>query len=151
MASGYSVVSQVRGVRVMGPTQVLDVETVGFVTHPTGIYAEYPVPLDLWKAGDAGTLLAPLAQQIEQQIAEGLAKTGSYVNDVDDNGLLVDYIDYVVEYRDPSGFRPPQTTVVRVSLESLLGGLDPWAVNLEGSVQNLLVAAYDALAATAGL
>ena len=47
MAGNYSVVSQNREVLVLGPTEVIDVEKVGIITKPTGIYVEYPLPLIL--------------------------------------------------------------------------------------------------------
>src|SRR6266516_3064603 len=60
MADSFSVVTQLRSVRVIGPTQVVDVELVGFVTHPTEIYAEYPVPLDLWRDGNVAELFGTI-------------------------------------------------------------------------------------------
>ena len=55
MAGSYNVLTQNREVQVLGPTEVIDVEKVGIITKPTGIYVEYPLPLLLWqtRAGSA--------------------------------------------------------------------------------------------------
>lgn len=151
MAGNFSVVSHVRTVRVIGPTLVVDVEQVGFVTHPTGIYAEYPVPYSAWTTEGAGVTISPLADAIEGVISGGLAVTGSYAEDIDASGLLVGYIDFVVEYDPPGGFLPPQQTSVRVTMDSLAASSDPFFAALGGSPQGKLSAAYDRLVADMNL
>src|SRR6266566_4254794 len=150
MAGSYNVVTQNREVQVLGPTEVIDVEKVGILTKPTGIYVEYPLPLLLWQTRAGFDLLGQLASGIEQQIGEGLAVGGSYVQDYDANNLLVDYVEMVVEYAPTDG-RPPQRTTVLVPLEAFIAaGGDPFFVGLGASPQSLLSAAYDTLVATAG-
>ena len=107
MAQNYSVVTQNRSVRVLGPTEVMDTEEVGIVTHPTGIFVEYGLPLSLWQTRAGFELLGSLAAGIEQMISEGLAVGGAYVQDYDANNLLVDYCEFTVQYT-PSDGRPPQ-------------------------------------------
>lgn len=148
---GFSVVTQFRDIQVLGPTQVLDVERVGFVTSPSSIYAEFPVPMSTWRAGGAGVLIGPLSDAIENLIAGTAATTASYLQDVDDNGLLADYLDVVVEYVPPDGVRPPMTTTVRIPLDAFLAGGDPWFTRLSASPQSLVDAAYQSLEQTAGL
>src|SRR5437870_3802784 len=109
MAQGYNVVTQNRSVQVLGPTEVIDVEQVGIVTRPTGIFVEYPLPLILWQTRAGFEILGSLAAGIEQMISEGLAVGGSYVQDYDANNLLVDYCEFVVQYVPTDG-RPPQRT-----------------------------------------
>src|SRR6266496_951107 len=151
MADSFSVVTQLRSVRVIGPTQVVDVELVGFVTHPTEIYAEYPVPLDLWRAGNVAELLGPIAHEIESLIANTAAVTGSYSQDVDENGLLVDYIDFVVSYQPSSGLGLPQTATVSISIDLLGAVSDPIAARFLTSPDAMIQEAYDRLVATASL
>src|SRR2546430_11440824 len=119
MAAAYNIITQNREVQVLGPTEVIDVEKVGILTKPTGIYVEYPLPLVLWQEQAGFELLGSLASGIEQQISEGLAVGGSYVQDYDANNLLVDYVDMVVEYRPTDG-RPPQRTAVLIPLEAFI-------------------------------
>ena len=64
MAQNYSVVTQNRSVRVLGPTEVMDTEEVGIVTHPTGIFVEYGLPLSLWQTRAGFELLGSLAAGI---------------------------------------------------------------------------------------
>jgi hypothetical protein len=150
MAGNYSVISQNREVQVLGPTEVIDVEKVGILTKPTGVYVEYPMPLVLWETRAGFDLLGQLAAGIEQQISEGLAVGGSYVQDYDANNLLVDYVEMVVQYTPTDG-RPPQRTSVLIPLESFIAaGGDPFFAGLGASPQSLLSAAYDTLVATAG-
>lgn len=151
MASNYSVISQNREVQVLGPTEVIDVEKVGIRTKPSGVYVEYPLPLKLWETRAGFDILGSLAAGIEQQISEGLAVGGSYVQDYDANNLLVDYVEMVVQYVPTDG-RPPMTTGVLIPLEAFIASSagDAWFVSLGGSPASLLSAAYDTLAATAG-
>jgi hypothetical protein len=150
VAGSYNVVTQNREVQVLGPTEVMDVEKVGISTKPTGVYVEYPMPLVLWQTQAGYQLLDALASGIEQQISEGLAVGGSYVQDYDANNLLVDYVDMVVEYRPTDG-RPPQRTSVLIPLEAFIGlGGDPFTFGLAANPAELLSAAYDTLVATAG-
>lgn len=151
MAAGYTVVSQSKTVQVLSANQVIDVEEVGFVTSPSGVYAQRLVPFAAWAAQGAAAWIAPLAQAIEDLIAGGLAIGGQFVQDVDPvSQLLADFVEFTVAY-DPGGGVLPMTTQVRVSVEALTAdsafgafvpGLDP---------AKQLRDAYDALAATAAL
>ena len=150
MAGNYSVVTQNREVLVLGPTEVIDVEKVGILTKPTGIYVEYPLPLVLWQTRAGFEILGSLASGIEQQVSEGLAVGGSYVQDYDENNLLVDFVDMVVQYVPTDG-SPPQRTSVLIPLEAFVAATgDVWFAGLAASPQSLLSAAYDTLVATAG-
>jgi len=151
MAAAYVVVSQNREVAVLGPTVVLDVQKVGISTQPHGVVVEYPVPLQLWPDGGGAQLLETLASGIEQQISEGLMVGGSYVQDYDDNGLLVDYLDATVRWEDPNKIRPPQETSVLIPLEAFVAAIDPFFGGGPASPAAILSAAYDNLARTAGL
>src|SRR5882724_799551 len=150
MAQSYTVITQNRSVCVLGPTEVIDTEEVGILTHPTNIYVEYPLPLLLWQTRAGFDLLGQLAQGIEQQISSGLAVGGSYVQDYDANNLLVDYCEMVVQY-DPGDGRPPQRTTVLVPLEAFIAaGGDPFFFQFAANPAQMLSDAYDTLVATAG-
>lgn len=151
MAGSFTVVSQTPDVQVLSPTQVLDVERVGFVTHPTGIYAEVPVFRQAWLQESQEANLAAYADAIEGLIANGLATDGSYANDLDANGLLVDYIDFVVTYVPPNPLIPPMTATVRIPLGTLGASGDPWFGQLPGSPDSLIGAAWQRLQETANL
>src|SRR5689334_9654694 len=118
---GYQVTTQVRTVQVLGPTQVIPVQQAGIVTSPSGVYVEYPVPLEMWNNDRGAAVLGPLAAGIEGVIAQGLAVGGSYVQDYDKNGLLVDYFEAIVEYIPPGPLGIPQTTTVLIPCAAFVG------------------------------
>jgi hypothetical protein len=147
---GYRVETQVRSVQVLGPTQVIQVQQAGIRTSPSAVYVEYPVPLPMWEENRGAAVLGPLADGIEGVIAQGLCIGGSYVQDYDKNGLLVDYFDAIVEYIPPTALGIPQTATVLIPCAAFVGlEGDPFLVNLGGSPQNLLTEAYDHLVALA--
>jgi hypothetical protein len=160
VADNYTVVSQRRTVQVLSPTQVADVEEVGFVTHPTGIYAQREVPYQAWAAEGAGSWIGTLATAIENLISGGLATTAMFVQDVDTTGLLTDYLDFTVSYTPSSGPGLPMTTTVRVPVNALTqdqsfgGAIDTYfggSASPTTDPAQALRDAYDALQATAGL
>src|SRR5438105_894784 len=110
MAQNYDVVSQRRTVQVLGQSQVADVMEVGFVTKPSGVYAQREVPYASWAALGAGSWIDTLAVAIEGLMAGGLASGATFVQDVDSTGLLADFIDFTVVYIDPTGAGLPQQT-----------------------------------------
>jgi hypothetical protein len=151
VADSYFVNHQSPGVQVLGPTQVIDVQIISFRTKPSGIDLEYPVPKSLWNPDEVNFVIDAIAKGVEQQIAEGLAVSGSYVQDFDASNLLVDYCDFLVQY-DPGDGRIPSTTSVLVPLGAFVASEgDVWFVRLAGSPQSLLLAAQDELRATTNL
>ena len=151
MAASYTFLHQNPSVQVLGPTQVIDVQEIAFQTRPTAIYLEYPVPKSLWTPGEVNFIIDAIAKGVEQQISEGLAVGGSYVQDYDAANLLVDYCDFVVQY-DPGDGREPSSTTVLVPLGAFVASQgDVWFARLGGSPQSLLSAALDNLRATSEL
>lgn len=115
----YTVVSQRPTVQVLSGNQVADVQEVGFVTSPSGVYGQRYVPQAAWLAEGAAAWIGPLADAIENLISGGLASFMTWVQDVDPvTGLLTDYYDVTVEY-DPGDGRPVQTGSVRIQLNLL--------------------------------
>jgi hypothetical protein len=147
---GYYVETQVRSVQVLGPTQVIPVQQAGIRTSPSAVYVEYPIPLPMWIGNDCPAVFVPLSDGIEGVIAQGLCSGGSYVQDYDKNGLLVDYFEALVEYTPSGGLGITQSTTVLIPCAAFVGlSGDPFLVNLGGSPQSLLAEAYDHLVAAA--
>lgn len=151
MAASYFTTGSETSVQVLGPTSAITVERVLFTTVPTRIALEYPVPINLWRQNKGADFLTAISQGVEQQISEGLAVTGSFAQDTDLNGLLIDYCDFVVQYVPPGGLRGPYTTIVRIALDSFVAAVDPFFAGLPGSPAGLLSAALADLEATANL
>jgi len=151
MAGNYVVTDQPRRtVKVISQTEALDVQQVDFQTLPSGVQATAYVPYPQWLAQGAATTLDPLASAIEDLIAGGLADSGWGSQDVDEQGLIVDSITFVVTYTDPRNGLVSSTTVDVpydvLTADTALGG-----ALKGGSAADRLRAAYDALVATAGL
>lgn len=151
MADSYSVVAQHPDVQVLGPTQVLDVQRVTIRTRPSGALLEYPVPAIIWPDAGGAIILESLASGVENMIAQGFAVAATYVNDIDETGLLVDYVEFLVQLRDAAGRLLPQTTTARVPEELFIGGDDPFAFGLIGDAVAILEKAYADLQQTAAL
>jgi hypothetical protein len=158
VASWGSVVSQTPGTQVLSPTQVLDIMRVGFVTSPTGVYAERMVPVAAWKAGGAADWIAPLATAIEDMISGGLASYAYWGQEVDPaTNLLADFVSFVVTY-DPGDGRPVQEAIATVPVADLttdvqffdVGRFFPGQTGAPSqSPQDVVRATYDRLVATA--
>lgn len=150
MATDYTVVSQRRTVQVLSQTQVADVEEVGFISHPSGTYAQREVPYISWLASGSDAWIEPLAAAIEGLFSGGLASAASFVQDVDTNGLIADFLDFTVTYQPTGGLGLPMSTEVRIPVTALT--LDTQFGSFLGtSPADQLRAAYDALVATANL
>lgn len=147
--AGYYTYTQEPDILVLGPRAIQEVESVGIITSPTGIYITYPVDKASWLADRGDAILSAVAEAVEGIIASGLAVDASSFQRQRPSGLLVDMIEFVVEYVPPDGRRPPMQATVDVTLSSLLAETDPVFGNLAGDPRAALIAAYDALVAQA--
>lgn len=152
MAANYRVVSQTPSVQVLSANEVIDTMEVGFVTAPSGVYAQRSVPRSAWKDGGAGAWIGPLATSIENLISGGLASGAVFVQDVDaSSGLLKDAMQFTVLYDAPPPAVAPMTTTVTIpvdmlTLDTQFGGF------VEGAdPAQTLRDAYDELVHTANL
>lgn len=123
MAASYTTLGSHRDIQVLSPTQVLDVERVAAVTIPSGIYFERIVPLTIAGTSGAGDYIAELADAIEQRISGGVASTAAFAQDVDDNGLVQDVIEFVIEIAGPPQGGGTFSTTASVPVALLTGGL----------------------------
>jgi len=120
-------------VQVLSPTEVQDVQRISAVTVPHNVWFEVLVPRKGWLQGDIDRQLLAISGMIETIIDHGTATDATYVEDLDVNGLVQSYIEFVIEVPAPS---PSQvgsmTTTVRV----------PYGVMLAGEVGGNLVGRY---------
>lgn len=103
-----------RTVKVLSPTDVLDVQYVSAITTPHGLGFAYAVPIDSWNEspGNANGLLDVIAIDLEGIYTGGHLVASTPVQDLDRNGLLQDFVAAVVEYdRTAQGLPPLQGTV----------------------------------------
>jgi hypothetical protein len=151
VASNYYLQGSRRDVMVLSPTQVVPVQYGEAFTIPSHVYFEYPVPLAVWNDDEGATFFGTIATQIEDLIAQGLAVGGSYVQELDLSGLLVDVMDFIVAYTPANGVQGAFTTTVRIPLNTLAAAIDPFFGQLAGSAGPLLQAALAKLQAMAAL
>lgn len=147
MAASYHTLGSHRDIQQLSDTTVVDIERVAAVTQPSGIYFERVVPLTIFGTPGAGAYIAELADAIEQRIAGGIADTAAYSQDVDEAGLLVDFIEFFVSIVGPPEGGQTFSTSVLVPVNLLTAGLGG-----SGTLANQLIDdAVAALHATAGL
>ena len=146
---GYIGKGSYRDVQVLGPTQVLDVERVAFQTTGSGVYAEYPIDLASWNADRGADQLNALSAAIDELIATTAAIGATYLQDTDVSGLLIDYLDVIVEYDSGDPTAQPFTGTVRIPLSMFGSASDPWLATLLGSPQQMVDDEYQRLVAVA--
>lgn len=103
MAASYLVVSQQRGVQVFAPNAPIDVMEVGFTTQPSQVFASVAVPLFNWNDDQADSLLQPIADGIEFQMARPEVVDMRFEQDITAGGLLKDTMVIIVQYVPPAG------------------------------------------------
>ena len=121
-AGTYTVVLQQRSTLVRSPTVVEDVEVIGVITSPSGIYFERAVPYANWLASSADPLIAPISGRIEQIIGAGTADTAWFTQDVDPSGLIINQMTFQVSIPATATSYGPMTTNVIVTIQDLYNG-----------------------------
>lgn len=150
---GYTVLGSYPTIQVISPTSVVDVLRITFRTDPSGVVAFANVPykevggFTVADADQAASLfLAPLADGIETIMSTGWLAGASGTEDIDASGLLVDYIDCVVQYEPNDPLRPgPFQSIIRIPVFAFETG--PF---FDALVRNPVLAAYNALVKLAG-
>jgi len=130
MPGAYQVIDAYKTIQVLSPSTVSDIEYVTISTLPTGIQLSYAMPLEVWQKGPPYTVFDLISAELENLVTNYHVVAGTAVQDIDKNGLLVDYCDLVIEYdRTATGLPPLQGTVsIPVSLISL-AATDPELAN----------------------
>lgn len=113
MAS-YVLKSSFTTVQVLSPGIVNEVVYCTIETSPSSIIASIPVQADEFAAGTTGPLLTALADGIETIVGRGHIIAGQGAQTLDANGLLSDYVAFVVEYV------PPNTSGTSITAEALV-------------------------------
>lgn len=107
-----------RTVKVLTPTDVVDIQYVTCISMPSGFGFAYGVPHDEYVASSGVGLLDVIAVQLEEIGANGQMVASSPVQDLDKNGLLQDYVAAVVEYSRTAQGLPPLQGVVNIPINN---------------------------------
>lgn len=121
MAKQYTVLAVNRTVEVRSPTLVEDVMEIHVLTKPSGVTFVRAVPYKTWaKSGAAGTI-AIIAEHIEHTFSVRPAVvSAAAVQQVDQSGLLVNAVEFVVEVDPPTDDQPgPFQATVTIPVQAL--------------------------------
>jgi len=126
MSAHATVQTQHQTVQVLGPTTVRDVMEVGFSTVPHNVYAIVRIPLQFWKSFGSEAYMEQVASLIEAMFSMSEVTGAAYAEDVDDNGLLAAFIDFVVTIAPPSPNQTgPMSAIARVPITSFVEPIEP--------------------------
>lgn len=121
MAAQFTVIGSHTDVQVTGPQTAVDVLRITFRTIPSGVVATSNAPYRQIVGvrpddvqGIADRFIAPLAAGIERMMGMGVVQAAAAVEDTDNNGLLVDYVDASVGYVPPGASQSDFQQVVRI-------------------------------------
>ena|ERR1051326_3380408 len=131
MADSFYVIGSYRTVKVLTGQTVVDVEYVTCATIPTGITFAYGVPIESWTfEPQAGIdLLNVIATQLEEMVTNLHVVSGTAISDLDQSGLLQDYVAVTVEYDRAAQGLPPLYGTVNIRIDNFfltetgIGGL----------------------------
>lgn len=128
MAKNYDLITSQSSIQVLSPTVVQPVVDATIVTKPSGIVADYWLDEADWKAGTAPALLETFAGNIEHIVATGKVIGGSGSQSLDANGLLQQWVTFIVAYQVPGSPGGPATVDVDVPVGDL-GGTSEFGTN----------------------
>lgn len=121
MADNLEVLGSVATVQVTGPQTAVDVLRITARTLPSGVVFTANAPyrnLVGVRPGDvdgvARTFLVPLATGIERMMGSGMVGVAMGVEDTNNAGLVIDYIDASVEYVPPGAITSDFQQIVRI-------------------------------------
>lgn len=120
-----TVLSFYRDKEVRSATSVIDVEVIQFETIPHGVYCERNVPYKSFEENGYDSLIAPIAEAIEYALLNDLATYAVFVQDVGDNGLIVNQVEFGVQVPGTPTNPGPYTTTVTVTVQQLYDGTAP--------------------------
>lgn len=109
-------------VRVLSQTEVIDAQSIGIITKPSGVRVRVQVPLADFRANRYKPYLDTTATLIEGVLdaepdpGQKLATAATYSEDTDDAGLLAAFISFLVSYSAPGVLAPPYTETVTFPL-----------------------------------
>lgn len=120
-----TVLSFYRDKEVRSATSVVDVEVIQFETIPHGVYCERNVPYLSFQENGYDPLIAPVAEAIEYALQNGFASYAVFLQDVGNNGLIVNQMEFGVQVDGPPDNPGPFTSNVVVTVQQLYDGTAP--------------------------
>lgn len=101
--ANYTLIASASTVQVLSPTVTNPVVYCTIQTHPSNVIASIPVQQSVFDANEAGVELGNFAGAIEQLMTNTHVSSGTGSQQIDDNGLLADFVTFTVFYVPPGG------------------------------------------------
>lgn len=145
----YDLLASEPTVQVLSPTLVNDVVYCTIQTTPSGVIASIPVQQDVFNLGTAGVELFNFADAIEQIMAINYVIAGVGTQQIDNAGLLQDFVTFTIGYPKEHAEGSTVTVSADIPVDTLnFSDAEIGRVALQ-NVENILNLAYDNLAAAA--
>lgn len=149
MAS-YTLVASFPTVQVLSPTLTEDVQYCTIQTSPSSVVASRPVSASAFADNQAASALTNFANAIEQIMNVNYVIGGTGTQQIDSNGLLVDYVSFTIGYPQEAAAGSSVTTVADVPVNLLdFSDAEIGRVLLQ-DVETITLAAYNSLKSAAG-
>lgn len=148
--AGYELIASTSTVQVLSPTLVNPVVYCTIQTQPSGVIASIPVQQTVFDASAAGVELQNFADAIEQTMNLGYVIAGVGSQQLDQSGLIEDFVTFTVQYTSattpPSGVTAEANVPVgMLNFTDALIGQVSWE-----NVQGIVGGVYDNLQNAAG-
>jgi hypothetical protein len=121
VAANYIAVGSYKTVQVLSGNVVQDIQYVTCETLPTGVGFAYPLNYQAYIDNGGGETLGNIATAIENLVTNNHVTAGTAEQDIDDNGLLVDYVDLVISYDQTALGLPALTGIAHVPITAFVG------------------------------
>lgn len=145
----YVLLSSRSSVQVLSPTLVVDTVSCTIQTGPSGVVATREVPLSEFTADQGEGILNSLAVAIEQVMSDGMVSGASGTQLIDDSGLILDAVSFVVTYQPPPPIPGPISVDVTIPVDVLTADTSFGSFLAGGSAADQISAAYQRLQAMA--
>lgn len=119
MATNYDLLATASRIQVLSPTLTQPIVDCTLQTKPTGIIFNYWVDKAAWDAGTAPALLESVSQHAEHIIEATAAISGFGFEQLENSGLLKQYITYTVAATAPGGATNALTVEVDIPISDL--------------------------------
>lgn len=146
----YSIQGSYSTVQVITPTLTLPIQYTTIQTQPHGVIAAIALAKADFDAGTSGPLLQAFADAIETIMNHPEVIAGIGTQQLDENGLLTDFVTFTVQYSGPGAAASGVTAEADVPvgmlnfMDGAIGAL------LLQEVDAIIATAYNALKAAAG-
>lgn len=148
--AGFSIQGSYSTVQVITPSLTQPIQYTTIQTSPSGVIASIALDKLDFEAGTGSTLLTIFADAIEQIMSHPEVIAGIGTQQLDENGLLTDFVTFTVQYVGPNTASSGVTAEADVPVGLL--NFEDGAIGalLLQQVDAIIAKAYNALKAAAG-